>query len=411
MNPPQPLPLRIFSRFTLSIVLLTGLLIASLPQAAFADPQGRDMGESPVWMNRNQGGGGSTYTPPAPTHDYEADRRAQAAADAAAERQRQRDETDRIERERVAAENFKKEKDAEFIRDRDAAANTLKGSSGSAMSQLKGMSADSSGLKGSGFDNGSQLKSASPSPSGNPNVVNAQNVPSGLPKGLDNAIADVFSDVPPGVSDRVRKGFQAVMTRDWKVAKAWFQDALNHDPGNPGLKRLVALADSSPQPNQPAAVSEKPFTNEPIPANADKRTYAETSLKIHSPEAWKKFLFPEPSSASTAKQPRTPIYMLGRDGKPLQLPDDYRGEVQTYSMGKDGKWLTLPKPSEGIFGNPKAEKPVQRAIADATYTEDKAGNLHEVPEDYDGAETTYKIGKDNIRIIMPKPSDVLFLFP
>ena len=82
-----------------------------------------------------------------------------------------------------------------------------------------------------------------------PTVVDARNVPSGLPKGLDNAIASAYSSAPPGVSDRVRKGFQAVMVRDWAVAKAWFQDALNHDPNNAGLKRLVALTDTPQQPN------------------------------------------------------------------------------------------------------------------------------------------------------------------
>jgi len=76
-------------------------------------------------------------------------------------------------------------------------------------------------------------------------VVDARNVPSGLPKAVDDAIAGAFSDAPPGVSDRVRKGFQAVMSRDWPVAKAWFEDALNHDPGNLGLKRLAALTDYS----------------------------------------------------------------------------------------------------------------------------------------------------------------------
>lgn len=100
-----------------------------------------------------------------------------------------------------------------------------------------------------------------PVPSGDPMVVDARNVPSGLPKGLDNAIANAYLSAPPGVSDRVRKGFQAVMVRDWKVAKAWFQDALNRDPTNAGLKRLVALSDSPKQPNmQPVSVDAR---NEP----------------------------------------------------------------------------------------------------------------------------------------------------
>jgi len=78
---------------------------------------------------------------------------------------------------------------------------------------------------------------------GNPNVVNGQNVPSGLPKFVDNAIAGAYSKAPEGVSDRVRKGFQAVTDHDWILARAWFEDALNHDPDNAGLQRLVELAD------------------------------------------------------------------------------------------------------------------------------------------------------------------------
>lgn len=83
-------------------------------------------------------------------------------------------------------------------------------------------------------------------------VVDARNVSSGLPKGLDNAIASAYSDAPPGVSERVRKGFQAVMDGDWKVAKAWFQDALNRDPGNAGLKRMIVLTDYTLRDRQAA---------------------------------------------------------------------------------------------------------------------------------------------------------------
>jgi tetratricopeptide (TPR) repeat protein len=98
-------------------------------------------------------------------------------------------------------------------------------------------------------------------PASDPNVAVARDVPSGLPKGLDSAIATAYSSAPPGISDRVRKGFQAVMERDWKVAKAWFQDALNRDPNNAGLKRLIALTDSPQQHDrQPATVEAR---NEP----------------------------------------------------------------------------------------------------------------------------------------------------
>lgn len=90
--------------------------------------------------------------------------------------------------------------------------------------------------------------------SGNTQVVNACNIASGLSQGVDDAIAGVYGNAPPGVSDRVRKGFQAVMERDWKVAKAWFEDALNRDPGNANLKRLILLTDRPP-PRSPAAAS------------------------------------------------------------------------------------------------------------------------------------------------------------
>jgi hypothetical protein len=67
-------------------------------------------------------------------------------------------------------------------------------------------------------------------------VVDARNVPSGLPKSVENQIPHT----PAG--DRVKKGFEAIADHDWQVAIAWFQDALNHDPGNAGIARLVDLA-------------------------------------------------------------------------------------------------------------------------------------------------------------------------
>jgi hypothetical protein len=137
------------------LAMLGIVCLASAPAMAGM----KDMGCSPTVANPCTGGstgggsGGGGYS--APSYDYEAARRAQEAA---AERQRQQEEADRIERERRAEE--KRQKDAAFIRDRDAAANTLKGSTGTNTSQLKGLSgADNYGLKGSGTDAGAQLKS------------------------------------------------------------------------------------------------------------------------------------------------------------------------------------------------------------------------------------------------------------
>ena len=76
--------------------------------------------------------------------------------------------------------------------------------------------------------------------------MDARNVPSGLSKSVEHAITTAYANAPPGVSERVRKGFQGVADGDWKVAKAWFEDALKRDPTNANLKRLVALVDPLP---------------------------------------------------------------------------------------------------------------------------------------------------------------------
>jgi tetratricopeptide (TPR) repeat protein len=67
-------------------------------------------------------------------------------------------------------------------------------------------------------------------------VVDARNVPTGLPPTVEAEIPNT----PAG--NRVRKGFQAIMDHDWAAARLWFQDALKQEPGDPGLKRLVDLA-------------------------------------------------------------------------------------------------------------------------------------------------------------------------
>lgn len=187
--------------------------------------------EDACYGTRSSSGSGNAT----PSYDYGA---AQRARDAEAERQRQA-EAERVERERQA--EIKRQKDAKFIRDRDAAANTLKGSSSPAINQLKGLSGtDSFGLKGSGLDTGSaglkELRGSHAAPNTDTSVVDSRNVPTGLPKAIEESIPGT----PAG--DRVRKGFQAIYEHDWKVALAWFQDAQNHEPGSPGLRRLVDLA-------------------------------------------------------------------------------------------------------------------------------------------------------------------------
>jgi len=86
---------------------------------------------------------------------------------------------------------------------------------------------------------------------GDPSVVDARNVPTGLPKEVENSIPAT----PAG--DRVRKGLQAIQAHDWKVALAWFQDALNKQPGDPGLERLVDLAQYTLQKQSQASAPVK----------------------------------------------------------------------------------------------------------------------------------------------------------
>jgi tetratricopeptide (TPR) repeat protein len=108
---------------------------------------------------------------------------------------------------------------------------------------------------------------------GNIAVVDARDVPSGLPKSIDDAIPHT----PTG--ERVRKGFQAVADSDWLVAKAWFEDALNHEPGNPGLKRLVELARFTLEYRLPT-----PAATEKISSSASTDPVARPDLGPKTPE-------------------------------------------------------------------------------------------------------------------------------
>jgi GNAT superfamily N-acetyltransferase len=128
---------------------------------------------------------------------------------------------------RARLEREKREVQEKFERDKTDALNSLKSISSGNL-DIK----DSTGNKINGSDFG--LKGVDDSNTSN--VVDARDVPTGLPR----AVAEAIPHTPVG--DRVRKGFQAIQAHDWKVALAWFQDAVNHDPGDPSLTRLVDLA-------------------------------------------------------------------------------------------------------------------------------------------------------------------------
>jgi tetratricopeptide (TPR) repeat protein len=193
----------------------------------------------------------------------------------------------------------KQKQDEEFNRNKQEALGQLKGISTSgdfdSRTGLKGAGSTDSGLKDGPNSGAAGGLKTLPEVNTDPMVVDGRNVPSGLPKSVDDAIVSGYVGAPPGVSDRVRKAFQAISVHDWKVARAWFQDALNHDPDNAGLKRLVDLADFTEtryeiKARSTSSIPIKPSTNEDIPANADPRTYALTSTKTHTREAWVRFI-------------------------------------------------------------------------------------------------------------------------
>ena len=167
-------------------------------------------------------------------------------------------EKDRLAREaekkRLADEAEKKKKAQEaFEKARDDAADTLKGSGGA--SGLRDTGTGNDGLRGS-RDTGLR-EGVSSAPVSTPVSDDGVTLP------FKQAILDAFPKSSSEVTERIRKGFQAIDKpdhQDWKVARAWFQDALNREPTNVGIKRLVALCDYSmakptPPPAKPAEPS------------------------------------------------------------------------------------------------------------------------------------------------------------
>lgn len=77
-----------------------------------------------------------------------------------------------------------------------------------------------------------------PAPSNDSKVVDARGVP------RDGA--DLLAKVPElrnsPEAERIRKGYQALVNRDWQLTLAWWRDALKRDPNNAALKRSVDLA-------------------------------------------------------------------------------------------------------------------------------------------------------------------------
>ena len=215
-------------------------------EPAWWTKQKRDCGlpSDLAYNNWNGQCGGSANNSPAPAVDYEAERRQQEAAAAAAAAAAER----RIKEEA--------ERQAAFIRSRDEAASTLKGSIGTSSSPNNGGLKGSSdyGLKGAVSDHG--LKGSTTPASGQSKQVVAGKKPCPAMPNTDASVVDarcvprdgayLTAQVPElarsPAADRITKGFQAVIKHDWPAALAWWKDALQRDPANAALKRSVDLA-------------------------------------------------------------------------------------------------------------------------------------------------------------------------
>jgi tetratricopeptide (TPR) repeat protein len=84
---------------------------------------------------------------------------------------------------------------------------------------------------------------------GDPMVVDATKVPSGLPAEVEKSIPQTYA------GNSIRKGLEGINAHDWNVALGWFRDALSKQPGDPGFKRMVDLAEYTLQKQTGAAIT------------------------------------------------------------------------------------------------------------------------------------------------------------
>jgi hypothetical protein len=141
---------------------------------------------------------------------------------------------------------------------------------------LKGLGSTDPGLKDALTSGDSTGFKTLPDVNTDPRVVDARNVSTGLPK----SIAAEIPDTPAG--SRVRKGFEAIQDHDWKVALAWFQDAINHDPGNAGIQRLIDLAEYTMKRANRPHTSAPPAKSAADTRSQDKAAMAAVDKQMYS---------------------------------------------------------------------------------------------------------------------------------
>jgi len=177
-------------------------------------------------------------------------------------------------------------------------------------------------------------------------IVDARDVPSGLP----TLVEDSIPDTPAG--DRFRKGFQAITRRDWRVAVAWFQDALNRDPGNPELLRLVDFSQYTLKRH--LEMHDLPFEKNSQPIHPASRPFSSDQISPELKEEmdifFKLLVGPAVKAADRWLDEKVLIDMqLGVPDKTLPKPADP-------AWSKFTKWL------DDNFGNKDEEQPKLQSI-------------------------------------------------
>ena len=252
-----------------------------------------------------------------------------------------------------------------------------------------------------------QAKRTSAVPANDPKVVDARNVPPGLPPAVDSAIAGAFVSAPAGVSDRVRKGFQAGAAGDWLAAQAWFADALSRDPSNAALQNLMVAARSGAAPapvaqaaslprdevadlyhkgyeaviagDRPGAIAafEAAMRRDPGRGGSIgtyvaylRATSKPTPPGLQLPQdSDQQYLFDSTRPPAPAPKP-TPTFIIGSDGQLIQVPENSDQKSTTYIKGKDGELMAVPQRSDIMIfspattpASPPRPVPVQPATA------------------------------------------------
>jgi hypothetical protein len=314
LTPPRKLPIWKVNLFTLYITLLAGLMVVSLPQRVFA--QGKDMGQGYCSLHGNYtgascpkcaAGGGTTggssasdqvvldaagqvgtaignaihkqlFGDPA-TEQAAVQARVlaqQRAAEAAAAAEQKRQEDFTRLRGMLKLDNFDGDsggglllKGVDVESDgglaRDSGGNlALKFGDDDLQPQVTrtGLSQLADEAKGEDLKdapaNKPTVRATPPAPNTDPLVRDTSIVAtSGLPKSVEDAIAEDFSNAPAGVADALRKGYQAIMAHDMNTAHTCFKDALSKSPSDASLARLVDLTDYTLHREHEIAASQK----------------------------------------------------------------------------------------------------------------------------------------------------------